>query len=133
MDVSWLVQKRGAWEHVLLSIQFLSILHALQNSAHIKTFLEQQLPAALDMLRQMVEINSYTANPAGVNRLSRLTADCFAELGFKPEFVSSRFPGFGDHLVMTRPGKSAKNIALISHLDTVFPPEEEKQNNFHWL
>ena len=117
----------------MLWIQFLSILHALQNSAQIKNFLEQQLPAALDMLRQMVEINSYTANPAGVNRLSRLTADCFAELGFRPEFVSSRFPGFGDHLVMTRPGKSAKNIALISHLDTVFPPEEEKQNNFHWL
>jgi glutamate carboxypeptidase len=33
---------------------------------------------------------------------------------------------------MTRPGRSSRSIALISHLDTVFPPEEETRNNFHW-
>ena len=40
---------------------------------------------------------------------------------------------WGDHLVLTRRGRSAKSIALVSHLDTVFPPEEEARNNFHWL
>jgi len=35
------------------------------------------MPAALEMLRQMVGINSYTTNREGVNRLGKFTA-CFA-------------------------------------------------------
>lgn len=90
------------------------------------------MPAALEMLRQMVGINSYTSNREGVTRLGQFTAKCFAPLGFTAEFVPCTNPEFGDHLVLTRKGRSAKSIALISHLDTVFPPEEETRNNFHW-
>ena len=64
-------------------------LSSMLNSASLKNYLETQMPAALEMLRQMVGINSYTANRAGVNRLSRLTAECFAPLGFTAEFVPS--------------------------------------------
>ena len=96
-------------------------------------FLEEQLPPSLDLLRRMVEINSYTGNRDGVNRLSRLTAECFAPLGFTAECVPSSNPHWGDHLVLTRPGRSARSVALVSHLDTVFPPEEEVRNHFHWL
>jgi len=84
------------------------------------------------MLRQMVEINSFTTNIAGVNRLGRFTAECFAPLGFSAEFVQSTNPLWGDHLVLTRPGTSRQCLALISHLDTVFPPEEEERNQFRW-
>src|SRR5256885_2219691 len=85
------------------------------------------------MLRRMVGINSYTANLQGVNRLVEVTAEYFAPLGFKTEFVASQFPHFGKHLVMRRSGGSLRNIVFISHLDTVFLPEEEERNNFHWL
>jgi glutamate carboxypeptidase len=98
----------------------------------LKSFLQAQLPAALDLLRQMVGINSFTSNRDGVNRLGRFTAECFAPLGFAPEFVPSSNPEYGDHLVLTRKGGSTRNLALISHLDTVFPPEEEERNHFHW-
>jgi glutamate carboxypeptidase len=91
------------------------------------------MPSALEMLRQMVAINSYTANREGVNRLGRFTAECFAPLGFTAEYVASTNPDWGDHLVLTRRGRSGKSIALVSHLDTVFPPEEEERNNFRWL
>ncbi len=84
------------------------------------------------MLRQMVEINSFTGNPAGVNRLAEFTSECFAPLGFTAEQVRSTNPEFGNHLVLTRPGTGEKAIAMISHLDTVFPAEEEARNNFHW-
>src|SRR5437773_1545034 len=80
----------------------------------------------------MVAINSFTANKDGVNRLGRLTADIFAPLGFKPEFIPSKNPEFGKHLVLTRPGRTSRTIALITHLDTVFPPEEEQRNQFFW-
>ena len=104
----------------------------MQNIGPLREFLNSQMPAALEMLRQMVGINSFTANPEGVNRLGRFTAECFAPVGFTAEFVPSTNRAWGDHLVLTRRGQSAKSIALISHLDTVFPPEEEARNKFHW-
>jgi glutamate carboxypeptidase len=96
-------------------------------------FLQAHLPVALDMLQRMVEINSYTANVQGVNRLGEVTAEYFKPLGFEPEFVPSKLAKYGKHLVMRRAGNSPRKIALISHLDTVFPPEEEERNDFHWL
>lgn len=93
---------------------------------------EQQLPGALDWLQQMVAINSWTDNREGVNRLSRLTAKAFAPLGFTAAWEPCTHPAWGEHLILTRPGKSPTNLALISHLDTVFPPEEELRNRFHW-
>src|SRR6266508_5385163 len=102
------------------------------NVGSLKEFLNHQMPDALEMLRQMVGINSFTANREGVNRLGRFTAECFAPLGFTAEFVPSANPEFGNHLMLTRRGRSAKSIGMVSHLDTVFPPEEEARNNFHW-
>ena len=105
----------------------------MQNTGPLDDFLRSQMPAALEMLRQMVEINSFTGNRDGVNRLSRFTAECFASLGFTAEYIPSTNRAWGDHLVLTRRGRSGKSIALVSHLDTVFPPEEETRNNFRWL
>ena len=90
------------------------------------------MPEALQMLKQMVGINSYTTNREGVDRLGNFTADCFAPLGFGAEFVPCTNINFGDHVVLTRHGRSGRSIAMISHLDTVFPPEEEARNNFRW-
>jgi len=94
--------------------------------------LDLKSPAAFDMLRRMVEINSFTGNPEGVNRLGAFTAECFAPLGFSAEFVPSSNPAWGRHLVLTRPGRSGSSVAMIAHLDTVFPPEEELRNHFVW-
>jgi glutamate carboxypeptidase len=105
----------------------------MPDPAALKSYFDQQLRAALEILRQMVGINSFTSNPEGVNRLARYTAECFAPLGFTAEHVPSTNPEFGAHLVMTRRGKSSRSVGMISHLDTVFPPEEEARNNFHWL
>jgi glutamate carboxypeptidase len=104
----------------------------MHNTASLTNFLENQMPQALEMLRQMVGINSFTGNRDGVNELGRVTADCFEPLGFTAEFVRSANPSYGDHLVLTRRGRGIKSIAMVSHLDTVFPPEEEARNLFHW-
>src|SRR5947207_5199743 len=110
----------------------LSKLLLQEDVAPLRAFLESQMPAALELLRQMVSINSFTLNRDGLERLARLTAEAFAPLGFSAEFVPSTNPAFGNHLVLSRPGTSAKSIAMVSHLDTVFPPDEEERNNFHW-
>lgn len=98
----------------------------------IQDHLDRNLPAYLDLLRDMVAVNSFTANGAGVDALGDLTAPPFEALGFQAERVPSVHPGYGHHLVLTRPGWSGKKIGLVSHLDTVFPPEEEQTHNFRW-
>lgn len=92
------------------------------------------LPEALSWLKRMVDINSFTTNEAGIREVGQLTADCFAPLGFVAEHVPSSHPEHGPHLFLHRPGKKvgAKPMVLVTHLDTVFPPEEEIQNNFRW-
>ncbi|MCE9520243.1 MAG: M20/M25/M40 family metallo-hydrolase [Verrucomicrobia bacterium] len=98
----------------------------------LQNWLQAQMPEAMDWLRRMVGINSLTANAEGVNWLGALTAECFEPLGFKPHFVPSEFPEYGRHLFLSRQGQGKKPVVLVTHLDTVFPPEEEAQNNFHW-
>jgi len=98
----------------------------------LREHLECRFPVALEFFREMVGINSWTENRDGVHRLARFTASVFAPLGLEPEFVPSANPSWGDHLVMGRPGSSGWTVGLVSHLDTVFSPEEEERNAFQW-
>ena len=101
----------------------------------LSAYLRPRLPFYLGLLRQMVSINSFTANAAGVNAVGDLTAAAFRDLGFTAEKVQSANPAYGRHLVLTRPTRSPSGeakIGLVSHLDTVFPPEEEIANDFAW-
>jgi glutamate carboxypeptidase len=93
---------------------------------------EDALLQMLEWLRRMVEINSFTTNVDGVNAVGQLTSECFAELGFEPEFVKATHPQHGSHLFLSRGPAEQPPIVLVTHLDTVFPPEEEMTNNFHW-
>lgn len=103
-----------------------------EKSQQIHDYLQARLHFYLEQLRHMVAINSFTANPEGVNALGELTAAVFADLGFTAETVPSNNSAYGNHTILTRPGRNGRLVGLISHLDTVFPPEEEKRNNFAW-
>ena len=101
----------------------------------VEKHLEKRLPQYLNYLQAMVEINSYTSFAEGVNRTGLLTSEIFANLGFESSRISSTNPIHGDHLVLTRTGSPhfpPRAIVMISHLDTVYPKEEELQNDFHW-
>ena len=94
---------------------------------------EALLPEAMELLRSMVAINSFTANRDGVNRLGVLTAEVFRELGFRSETVDSERSEYGRHLFLTLGKATAKPMVLVSHLDTVYPEEEELRNGFGWM
>ena len=94
----------------------------------LPAYLAHHWPAYLDLLHQMVLINSFTLNPGGVNRLGTLTAERFAELGFEAEAVPAAGFRYGKHLLLSRPATrenrvtgGAPTIGLISvsytHLD----------------
>ncbi len=100
----------------------------------LRSYFQHNLTVYLDMLRQMVLINSFTLNQAGVNALGQLTADLFEPLGFSAEKVAPEEFRYGNHYVLTREGagENPPVVGLISHLDTVYPAAEEQANNFHF-
>lgn len=57
------------------------------NERSIQQYLQENLDRYSDILRQMVEINSFTANPQGVNTLGKLSAELFEQLGFQTESI----------------------------------------------
>jgi glutamate carboxypeptidase len=101
-------------------------------TSHPGALLEKFLPDALAFLERLVGVNSFTGNPAGVDRNAALIATQFAPLGFRAESVEDANPAFGRHLFLHRPGRGGPGILLVTHLDTVFPPEEEERQNFRW-
>jgi len=108
----------------------------MKNTIH--QYLQDEMPRYLELLHEMVGINSFTSNPEGVNALGAYTAAKIADLGFRAEFIQSVNPDFGKHLFMSSqsnpatkdPSRPSDSILCIAHLDTVFSPEEEKANNF---
>ena len=72
------------------------------------------------LTRSWVEINSYTANIAGVNAVGARLREAFA-LPSLVEQVIQGGEGFGDHLIW-RTAAPGKPIVLVGHHDTVFPP-----------
>ena len=102
------------------------------NVSLLQSAAERHLPAALDFLRRLVAINSFTANAEGVDEVARLTAAAFAPLGFEAELAPCVTPGTGHHLFLRHRGLGGEPIVLVTHSDTVFPPEEERLNDFKW-
>lgn len=84
-------------------------------------WLSDRLPAMEAALAPLVEQNSFTENVEG----GRAVGEELLRL-FRIEGVSARTVGstrFADHLVFSTVGDPARApIALVGHLDTVFPP-----------
>ncbi|MDH3285827.1 MAG: M20/M25/M40 family metallo-hydrolase [Acidobacteriota bacterium] len=83
-------------------------------------------------LRALVECNSFTRNHDGVARNARTLTELFEPLGFAAHSVASDEETHGDHLVLTRPGPGNTDLLLVSHLDTVYPPDLERRAGFVW-
>ncbi len=99
----------------------------------VLAYTQSRLPETLDFLRSLVAVNSFTANREGVLANAALIRDAFEPMGFAAEAVRSAEPRYGDHLFLERPGLAGgPTVVLVSHLDTVFPPEEEEANDFRW-
>lgn len=100
-------------------------------SSPLHQHLAQQLPNALAFLEDLVSINSFTLNAAGVDANAARIIEQFSPFGFKVEQVPCEQEGAGKHLILDS-GGDGPAVALISHLDTVYTSEEEEKNEFHW-
>jgi glutamate carboxypeptidase len=84
-------------------------------------WLEGRLPEIEGALSALVNVNSFTDNREGGNRVGELLRGVFAIDGLTAQVVKSE--RYADHLVFRSKGREgAKPVGLIGHLDTVFPP-----------
>jgi glutamate carboxypeptidase len=85
------------------------------------SWLEGRLGEMEEALAALVEVNSWTENAEGGRKVGALLREQFALPGLVAEVVPSA--RYADHLVFRSEGKAGlKPVALVGHLDTVFPP-----------
>lgn len=98
----------------------------------LREAIDEHFPAALRLLRELVDIGSWSLDPEGVNRVGDVLADRFAELGFAAERVQAVDAGCGQHLFLSKPGTGDIALLLIGHLDTVYSDGELERHDFRW-
>lgn len=90
----------------------------------IVTEIAKNHAANLNLLKEIVNINSGSLNVDGVRQVGERLAVEFRKIGFNTEWVklpdSMKRAG---HLVAWRKGKKGKRIMMEGHLDTVFEPD----------
>lgn len=82
-------------------------------------WIDDKLPTIEQELASLVQINSFTDNVEGGRLVGALLRSVFAIPGLECE--THRSKRYADHLVFTT--GEAPRVALIGHLDTVFPPD----------
>jgi len=84
-------------------------------------------------LKKIVEINSYTKNKIGVDRIGAVFKEWLLPLGFEIEVFKREL--IGDHLLFKSKDTSKDKILLLGHLDTVFAPNtfEDFKEDDRWV
>ena len=95
--------------------------------------IDAYVDADLALLEQLVDINSGTMHPAGVEAAKDVVAPRFEALGFKVRWVPmlAQTARAGDlvaeHLCAAGEGQCGNRLLLIGHMDTVFEPSSSFQ------
>jgi glutamate carboxypeptidase len=91
---------------------------------------ELLMAAYLADLEAIVNIDSGTNLPQGVNQVGAYLSERFQTLGFATRFARQEI--YGDHLIATRQGKNPNGprILCIGHMDTVFSEGEVARRPF---
>jgi glutamate carboxypeptidase len=91
-------------------------------------YFESQLPEALDLLRQMVSIDSPTSDKAAVDRMGAFVADRFRAAGARVTVHPQA--GAGSPLSAAFGPEGERPAILLGHLDTVWPLGEAARRPF---
>ncbi|WP_342227541.1 M20/M25/M40 family metallo-hydrolase [Rickettsiella endosymbiont of Rhagonycha lignosa] len=100
----------------------------LSTETQIKVYIGKQQLEQLSLLEKLVNINSGTANIAGVHQVGEILRPFFQQLGFKTYWVEE--PSYMQRagtLVAEHSGTKGKRILIIGHLDTVFAKDSPFQ------
>lgn len=109
---------------ILSSLLFASIAQAAPNgkAGPVWRAAEKMRPAQLELLEQLVNIDSGTGDVAGGQKVSLIVADRLRALGMTVELLKAEAPNLPDNVVATLKGTGKGRLLLIAHTDTVFGP-----------
>jgi len=112
-----------ARQHLITGLLLLmaSVVYADDAIVQIKSYVDKNQQAEVNLLKKLVNINSGTTNIAGVKRAGEVVRKELTQLGFRTRWVNlpanmHRAPT----LIAERRGKQGKRLLLIGHLDTVY-------------
>jgi len=91
---------------------------------------EKIMPAYMDDLKAIVNIDSGTYTKAGIDRVGAYLEERFHDFGFSTSFDKQQ--EYGNNLVAARKGSATQGprILLIGHIDTVFSAGEVQKRPF---
>jgi glutamate carboxypeptidase len=113
---------------------FMNAQNLTKQEGEVARLIDQDAPAAIQVLERLVNINSGTYNPAGVIAVDKQVESQLQLLGFNTRWINMDSVQRAPHLVAERKGNRGKRILLIGHADTVFEPSSpfqrfERQGN----
>jgi glutamate carboxypeptidase len=85
---------------------------------------------ALDLLKQIVNIDSGTGDVAGGNKVAGILVDRLKSLGVALRMEKSEVPDLPDNVVAVLHGTGKGKILIIAHFDTVFGPGTAAERPF---
>ncbi len=117
-----------------LLLAFLLSFHAL--TAHAQTdktekklvkWIDENNDEALQLLKDIININSGTMNFEGVRAVADVLMPKFEALGMEAQWLDGSTFNRAGHLTAKIEGGKGPKIMLIGHLDTVFEPDSPNQ------
>ncbi len=116
---------------VLLAITFSCTCFAQtlsKKEKQILAFVDKNVVESVQLLEQVVNINSGTNNIAGVKAVGKVFQEQYNKIGFDTRWIDMP-PQMkrGGHLFAEHKGTKGKRLLLIGHLDTVFEPDSPFQ------
>ncbi len=92
----------------------------IPRDARVWAAAEAARPDQLELLRQVVDIDSGTGDVSGGSKVAATLAGRLGALGAEVQAVPAEAPDLPDNLVATFRGTGKARILLIGHMDTVF-------------
>jgi glutamate carboxypeptidase len=96
--------------------------NAAPRNEKIYAAVEAGRAGALDLLREIVNIDSGTGDIEGGNKVAAILAARLTAIGAQVRREPTEVPGLPDNLVAVWHGTGKGRILIIAHLDTVFGP-----------
>ncbi len=94
---------------------------------NLTKWIDENNDQAVDLLKDLVNINSGTMNFEGVREVGNVLQKKFEAIGMQTTWIPGEKFNRAGHLVAKTKGGKGKKIMLIGHLDTVFPPDSPNQ------
>lgn len=84
-------------------------------------------------LAELISINSYSKNKAGIDRVASLYGGWMDKIGFEDKVYQRK--EIGNHHLYTSLKVAGPKVLLLGHFDTVFPPGtfEQFSEDEHWV